>query len=244
MHLYNFDGVKVPFDSSWKRIAVSVSGGADSALLAFLLATLIGKTGIELHIISHIRMWKTKPWQEHDGRAVYNWLVRRFPDITFKRHTNFIPPEMEWGEVGPSMIDEYGRHVSGDNIEQRAFAEYTCFHNFIDAYFNGVTRNPRNVEFKGMPSRDIELTEENHHLFYMKHMGIEACHPFRFTEKSWVMRMYKKLKLTELQDITRSCEGTFDNIDYMSYTPGQYIPVCGECFWCKEREWAMQCQDS
>lgn len=239
MHLYNFEGVKIPFDSSWKSLAVSVSGGADSALLAFMLASLANNLSIEIHVISHIRMWKTKPWQEQDGLNVFNWLCNRFPNIQFVRHVNFIPPEMEWGDKGATMTDEYGRPVSGDNIEQRAFAEYTCFHNDIDAYFNAVTRNPKDVEFNGMPTRDIDPTADNQHLYMMKHMSKDVCHPFRFTEKSWVIKMYKQLGINGLLDITRSCEGTFQDITYETYTPGQFVPTCGECFWCKERDWAI-----
>jgi hypothetical protein len=67
-----------------------------------------------------------------------------------------------------------------------------------------------------------------------------AIHPFRFTEKSWVIKQYKDLEIEELLNITRSCEGEFENLTYETYTPGQYVPTCGKCFWCKEREWAIE----
>jgi 7-cyano-7-deazaguanine synthase in queuosine biosynthesis len=66
-----------------------------------------------------------------------------------------------------------------------------------------------------------------------------VSHPFRFIEKDWVIRQYKKLQLDSLLNLTRSCEGEFPNIDYTNYELGQKVPVCGECFWCKEREWAI-----
>lgn len=229
--------ITIPFDNTWKRIAVSLSGGADSALLAYLLCTKI--TTQELHVISHIRCWKTKPWQVNDALMVYTWLQGKFPHIKMFRHVNFIPPELEWGSIGPTMIDEYGKLVSGDNIEQRAYAEYVCYTNDIDIYFNAVTRNPRNVDFHGMPTRDIDLTDNNKHLELMTHMGRLAAHPFRFKEKKEIISEYKRQGIWDLFEITRSCEGTVDNFDYRSYSKGQYVPTCGECFWCKEREWAI-----
>jgi hypothetical protein len=239
MNFYEIDGVKLPFDKKWNSVAISLSGGADSALLAFLLCS-IAPQGFHFHIISHIRCWKEKPWQQYDGLNVYRWLVNRFTYHTFERYTNFISPDLEYGKMGPNLIDEYGKQVSGDNIEIRSFAEYICFQKNIDAYYNAVTRNPRLANFNGMLERNIEPTTENEHLYMMKHMDRWAIHPFRFTDKSWVIKQYKENNLEDLLELTRSCEGTFKELNYKNYTPGQYVPVCGECFWCKERKWAIE----
>jgi hypothetical protein len=234
--------VTIPFDPNWKSVAISLSGGADSALLAYMVCSM-APTNFNIHIISHIRCWKTRPWQQQDSLNVYNYLVQKFPKLNFKRHINFISPELEYGSIGPNLVDEYGKHVSGDNIEKRAFAEYVCFYENCDAYYNGVTRNPRLALFNGMRERDIEPTEENKHLEYMIHMGKVASHPFRFVDKAWIVLQYKALGIMDLFNITRSCEGEFEDINYKNYTPGQYVPVCGKCFWCQERQWALSCLD-
>lgn len=240
MNLHNIDGLTIPLDKTWQRIAISLSGGADSALLAYLLCSLVpSNQSFTVHVISHTRMWKTRPWQGWDSLCVYNWLEKQFPNIHFKRHTNFIAPELEYGNIGPVLTDEYDKQVSGDNIEIRAFAEYVCFWENVDAYYNAVTRNPRNVDFVGIPERDIDPTSDNKHLALMIHMGKYAIHPFRFVEKDWVIKQYKRLGLESLLNITRSCEGEFENLNYENYTPGQYVPTCGKCFWCQERNWAI-----
>jgi hypothetical protein len=240
MNLYNIDGVTIPFDKTWRSISISLSGGADSALLAYLLCSFVPENqSLIVHVISHTRMWKTRPWQGWDSLYVYNWLVNRFPHIKFKRHTNFIAPELEYGSMGPALTDEYGKQVSGDNIEIRAFAEYVCFWENVDAYYNAVTRNPRNVDFVGIPGRDVDPTDNNKHLELMIHMDKYAVHPFRFVEKDWVVRQYKRLDIESLFNISRSCEGEFENLTYKNYIPGQYVPTCGKCFWCQEREWAI-----
>jgi len=239
--LVHIDGVNIPFDPLWKNIAVSVSGGADSALLACILMELIDSYQCDttVHFISHIRCWKTRPWQQYDSLNVYNYLVKKYPKIKTLRHISFIAPELEYGSVGPTMTDEYGKTVSGDNIQQRAFAEYACTQYSVDCYYNGVTKNPPLNLPGSMPSRFREKTADLEKLELMVHLSFYASHPLRFTDKSWVMRQYSTRDLYTLLDITRSCEGEFKNIDYKSYTPGQYVPLCHNCFWCLEREWAI-----
>ena len=234
--------MEIIFNKDWRNIAISVSGGADSALLAYMLCqkAIEVDANTTIHIINHVRCWKTKPWQRYDADRVYRWLFQRFYHTTFKRHTNFIAPELEYGNIGPNLTDEYGKRVSGDNIQQRAYAEYICNKHDIDAYYNGVTRNPRLAFANGMIERDIEPTEDNKHLLEMEHMGKMVYHPFRFTDKSELLKKYKEFGIMDLFELTRSCEGEVTSVNYESYTPGQYVPICGKCFWCKEREWAIE----
>jgi hypothetical protein len=235
---FNIDGVQLPFDKDWD-FAISLSGGADSALLAYLLSSLANEYQT-IHIINHTRMWKTRPWQQYDALGVYEYLLNAFPKLTYVFHKNFIAPELEYGNMGPNLTDEYGKKVSGDNIQQRAFSEFICHKYNLDAYYNAVTRNPRLAKFNGMAERDIEKNQDNKHLEFMIHMNRVASHPFRFVDKSWILKQYKRLDIMDLFNITRSCEGEFKNITYETYKPRQYVPVCGECFWCKEREWAIE----
>jgi hypothetical protein len=237
MNLHNIDGVTVPFDNSWNSIAISLSGGADSALLAFLLCNIVKNQTI--HVISHTRMWKTRPWQSHDSLAVFIWLSERFHNIKFERHTCFVAPDIEYGNMGPTIKDEYGKMVSGDNAQQRSFAEFICTMHDIPAYYNAVTHNPRGIDLGGMTERDVEPTEDNKHLEMMQHMNRWALHPFRFVDKSWVVKQYKDNDIMDLFHTTRSCEGEFAELDYTTYVYGMDVPECGKCFWCKERAWAL-----
>ena len=239
MKLHNIDNVNIPFDENWNSIAIGLSGGADSALLTYLLCSL-APSNFKIHIISHIRCWKDKPWQQQDSLNVFHWMINRFPNISFERHTNFIAPDLEYGANGPIIKDEYDKMVSGDNAESRGFAEYICFQNNIDAFYNAVTRNPKEINLGGMLERDIDPTPENTHLTIMKHMDRWALHPLRFIDKSWIIQQYKNNSLEDLLSLTRSCEGIFEDLNYKNYTPGQHIPLCETCFWCKERAWAIE----
>jgi hypothetical protein len=185
-------------------------------------------------------MWKTRPWQSYDSKKVYDYLAYKFRGRAFIKHTNFVAPDIEHANMGATLKDEYGKMVSGDNAQQRAFAEYLCYYHNIDAYYNAVTRNPKDIDLNGMIERDVDPSTDNQHLQLMTHMGRIVSCPFRFVDKSWVLKQYKRLGIEDLFSLTRSCERDIPGIDYTNYTPGQLVPTCGECFWCKERAWAIE----
>lgn len=222
--LYDFDGVDIPFDPAWKNIAISLSGGCDSALLTHQLCTLVEDTTI--HIISNVRMWRTRPWQKYNSLDVFNYFVEKFPNIKFVRHENFIPPELEGVYIGPKM---------GNQIITRSYAEYVCVKEGVTAYYAGDTLNPADVT-DGPIDRSISGTTMQP---IREHLGGVACQPYSTVHKDYVVSQYKKLNLWDLFNITRSCEGDFEELDYRNYKPGQQVPICGECFWCKERQWGI-----
>tara|TARA_B110000503_G_scaffold43992_1_gene71914 strand:+ start:2499 stop:3305 length:807 start_codon:yes stop_codon:yes gene_type:complete len=249
--LHDINGVVFPFNPEWKNIGISVSGGADSALMSVLLCSIISqlKSNTNVHIITNVRCWKTRPWQKHISLNVFNWITNSFPNIQFKRHENFIAPDLEWGSVGPNIQDEYGKLKSGNQIELRAHAEYVAHTENLDAWYCGVTKNP-DKEFDGrLLARDIEDATLDR--LIKIHMGGLACHPFTHVQKDWIVAQYKKLGIMDLFDLTRSCEGdnqtypeVFGDLDYKTYVEGSPVPVCEKCFWCKEREWGVsKCQD-
>ena len=88
--LYNVSGVYIPLDNSWKNIGIGMSGGVDSTLLVYILCTLIEKHNLDIsvHVLSHVRMWKLRPWQKSINLNVFNYIKNRFPNINFKRYEN------------------------------------------------------------------------------------------------------------------------------------------------------------
>jgi hypothetical protein len=235
------DNVNLRIDPAWNNIAISISGGADSALLAYLLCSIISKEqlNIEVHVISHIRMWKTRPWQRYDSLRVYQFLEESFPTISFYRHENFIAPDIEYGRIGPRLRDEYGNMKSGDQITVRSHAEYICATHNIKAWYAALTMNPNDATItNGMPDRVHK--EQDPSLLIVEKQGVYSCHPFLYTTKDWIVKQYQDNNIMNLFEITRSCEGEFDGLDYTNYIPFEHVPVCGACFWCKERAWAIE----
>lgn len=216
---------------NWKKIGISISGGADSALLSYLICS---NTDAEIHFTNQIRLWKTRPWQEHVADQVIDWFKKRF-DNKFYVHRNLIPPELEWGDKGPTIVDEYGKLKSGNQIILRSHNEYIAHKYKLDALYGGINLNP-DIEIPGA----LEDRNEGHILPYFVHDRINICHPFVHTKKDWIIKQYYEYDILDLLNLTRSCEGEFEGIDYKTYTSGQEVPVCEKCFWCQERKWAIE----
>ena len=223
------DGVYFPFDKKWKRIGISLSGGADSALLAYFV---LSNTSADIYFTTQIRMWKTRPWQRYVARDVVSWFREKFKH-RIEHLENFVPPEME--EPNTTYItDEYGKSKPGNRIILRAYNEYVAHTYKLDAWYAGVNLNP-DTKFNGAPEdRNQSVLPKE-----ITHMGVTVCHPFVDVKKDWIIRQYMKNSIGELLEITRSCEGEFADLNYTNYKPYQRVPTCGTCFWCKEREWGI-----
>lgn len=215
----------------WTKIGISISGGADSSLLAFLICS---NSSAEIHFTNQIRLWKTRPWQEYVADQVIDWFKKRFQNKFFV-HRNLIPPELEWGDKGPTIVDEYGKLKSGNQIILRSHNEYIAHKFSLDALYGGINQNP-DIQIEG----SLKDRDEGHIPPYFVHNGIGICHPFVHTKKDWIIKQYYKNNIVDLLNLTRSCEGEFEQICYKNYVPGQYVPVCGKCFWCQEREWGIE----
>lgn len=241
----NISHLDIPFDPNWKRIGVNLSGGADSALLTYLLCNIIENLKLEtkIDIITYVRCWETRPWQGYVSLQVFNWLQERFPNIIQNRHLNYIPPELEHGVAGP-IID--GR--SGDQIIVGSFNKYAAYNFYLDAVFNATSKNPDDLREDRMRNRDKDAEDGNLTDVWMpnKKSNSVFVHPFRFVKKDWIVAQYHILGILDLYKLTRSCEGDINHHEnvkqacehFKDYTPGMHIPECKQCWWCEERAWA------
>ena len=60
--LTTFSKLTIPFDEKWQRIGINLSGGADSALLTYLLCTIIQRNNLDtkVDVITYQRCWETR----------------------------------------------------------------------------------------------------------------------------------------------------------------------------------------
>jgi len=215
---------------AWKRIGISLSGGADSALLAYLI---LEKTDADIYFTTQVRMWRTRPWQRYVAQDIVEWFRRRYSN-RIEHIEGFIPPEMEEPHT-TNIIDEYGVSKPGNRIILRSHNEYIAHTYVLNALYAAVNQNP-DIKFNGALEERNDGVLKPHFI----HNGIDICHPFVYTKKDWIIKQYYDNNIEDLLTLTRSCEGEFEDLDYTTYTPGQTVPICGECFWCKEREWAIE----
>lgn len=248
INLYRFDGLDIPFNPNWKNLGINLSGGADSSCLLMLLCKLIVQTNssCKVHVITHNRCWNSRPWQGPKSLEVFEKFKELFPTIEFIRYTNYIPPELEWGAIGPITTELSGRQRSGDQIIVDSFNKYIMYAKGLEAMYNGTSKNP-DQDFPGKmlnresapedaTLKDVMVVRAKGHVFL----------PFKFVNKAWIVAQYYRQNMSDLYNTTRSCEGSLllneivkDAVPTLDdYKPGMYVPLCGECFWCLERNWA------
>ena len=238
------DNVNIPFNPDWKRIAVNLSGGADSALLTLLLCKHIEHNNIDckIDIITHQRVWNIRPWAGTVSLNVYNKLKEKWPNIIEERITNYVPPELEHSTLGNIVEDR-----SGDQIIVQSYNDFLAQQNDYNAIFNATTKNPS----MDNPAEDRMLNRDHTYFPLNEFMHVMNSYwkimPLIATEKDWVIKQYKDLDMMDIYDITRSCEGDgrdggpLVGKDYLWYKySDEEIVTCGKCFWCVERKWAEE----
>ncbi len=238
---FDQDGVDIPLNPCWNKIAIMLSGGADSASLAYILCAEIEKNKHEctVDILSSHRCWETRPWQADISLRVFAWLKDRFPNIIRERFTTFVAPQLEHGVSG-EMFD--GR--SGEQVLMSEFNNYMAHANGYNAVYNATTANLPGYTGQRMLNRD-EGTEK--FVGIAKEGGWWNLQPYSHVPKDWVIKQYKDLNILDFLNLTRSCEGdsqierTHFGMDATWYKCTGEIPdECGICYWCKERKWAME----
>lgn len=246
LELHRINGLDIPFLSSWKRVALNLSGGADSACLTFLICKIIQDNNFDckVDVITHIRCWDTRPWQEPISEQVFNKLKSMFPNIIENRLTNFISPGIEDGAMGKTIMSK-GVLRSGDQLQVDDFNTFCIFKYKFDAVFNATTHNPHELIIDGEPPLRRIDKENNPPLLILQRNGSLIMLPFLLVDKSWILSQYYLFKIQDLYESTRSCEGDINDATLNKviptledYTPGKYVPICGKCFWCIERTWA------
>ena len=249
LQYFKFNGLEIPFSSLWKKVGINLSGGADSACLTYLLCKIITENNFDtkIDVITHVRCWTTRPWQQPIGLRMYQKLKDMFPNIINQRYENFIAPELEHGVTGYIYEDPiYKKMHSGDQLSVYNFNRYVSYRYNFDAIFNATTKNPP-IDFpKKMDNRDKDAKDGETRDLIISTEGQFLCHPFRFVDKSWIVAQYFYYGIEDLFNLSRSCEVdvTHKKIaptipNYQSYNPEMEVPECGTCFWCLERDWAL-----
>ena len=243
--LTTFSKLTIPFDEKWQRIGINLSGGADSALLTYLLCTIIQRNNLntKVDVITYQRCWETRPWQGYISLQVFDKLKDMFPYIIENRYTTYIPPEIEHGVIGASINGK-----SGDQIIVGSYNKFAAWEYNLDAVYNATSKNPDDLREDRMTNRDKDAEDGviTGLWFYSGKVKSTFVHPFRFVKKDWIVAQYHIHNILDLYDTTRSCEGDINHMEnikeacghFRDYNAGMYIPECKQCWWCEERDWA------
>ena len=232
--------IEVPVKT--ENVIIRLSGGADSALLLYMICDEYQKVNKPLSVWPITVIHGVRNWQSYHAQQVLDYMMDKFPSVNWMTHQvrKCMDPGGKPNNKNANNYVDYQETLIDEVVEM---VGETC------AVFNGVTANPPEEigqEYWGSSKvfgekvwdvrekhRDWELIADRKRVEDDSARKLIHVNPFIQHHKGHVAELYRKYDLIDdLLPITRSCEGW----DYMTTN---YSETCGECWWCMERDWAF-----
>jgi hypothetical protein len=204
-------------DPQFNKVGIKISGGADSAIICYMLSKYKAteRSEITIHPITAVNI--LKPYQLIFSKKVIEFCEKEF-DIKFNEHL-YSDPVME----GPDL------QAAQDKLLNDAFD-----YGIIDCHISGINCNPpievcNSFNEAIIDERDFRRDRTDELKSVMP--GYRAYRPFANLDKKGIKELYDHFDLMDtLFPITKSCEAkTYD----------WSTPHCGTCWWCHERRWGF-----
>jgi len=208
---------KPPYNEVVNNVGVRLSGGADSAILAYMLAIYKRdyRPHINLHPITCVN--DKKPYQEIFAKNV----IKKITELT----------GVEFGE-------HFVKDISGDDYvgNQRKFVEELYSRKKLDIHFMGETMNPPlGIEEEEGWFFDGGGRDTSRDGLGQVHTPVCIYRPLRNINKRGTKELYDYFKVLDtLYPITRSCEMQLDSRYFQSFDVH-----CDRCWFCLERKWGF-----
>ena len=238
MKLYDEYKQVVDFDIAHDidRILISCSGGADSAILFYILCDYLQKqnrTNVTVDMVSFSNDVKWR-WNGRKAADIINYIIDK---LAFKQfdthHVHYIPVQESkyWHPVQRKFFQEFPNAlvITGETCNPKPDAE--------NKYLNDVELAA--LQKRALPERNIDspnikqIYSEHHHKKYTSRFFA----PFTHVDKRFVASMYSEYNVKDMFFLTRSCENVPPSADGY-YKEFENTP-CQKCWWCLERKWAF-----
>lgn len=219
--------VDINIPDTYKSVCVNMSGGADSAILFFVIAKYIQdyRPDIRLSVATQNEANKNY-YMGKNTREIIDFVIKELDFKNFDTHYIY-------------YSDKQSRELSDNFIDKMLSS------NIIDLFIGGTTmpplcEGPALVEIDG---KEVDIKElSNAQLTYDERVSKPIWNskktmykPFVKIDKSFIVDIYN---LYNLQDTmfpkTKSCTTLATNHMFV----GDF-DHCGQCWWCLERKWAF-----
>ena len=201
------------FPRDYKRIGLHLSGGADSALILYLLVKMIQERKDNDVLIYPITGYDVS------SPAISNYIAA-------ENVINWIQDKTNYNLIQPLIVAPYTNKddTKDDMIRstRNYLAQRYCCEVVLDGTSLGMPNSPRSgpVGYQWVDDEQIRgLSIKYPHLF-----------PWATVTKQFIAAQYKKFGIEELSMITNSCINNS-------------VEPCRECWWCQERYWAFGSYD-
>lgn len=204
----------IPDDIS--HVGVKCSGGADSTILLYMIIKYLmehNRQNVSVSILT-LAHSLNKYSNSIVSNKILHWILEHTKFKNFKIHHIL-----------------YVENPHSDSVKSKT--EKIIQNNQIDFVVSGNTANPLvyvdGLSDTGMPERNADQPRFNGPAIdKYRYPGSMFYQPFRQIDKRFIIDMYRMYDVFELFDISKSCTAA--------------VGTCGVCWWCKEREWALNCK--
>lgn len=208
---------KPPHNEVVNRVGIRLSGGADSAILAYMLA--VYKQKYRPHIILHpiTCVNNNKPYQEIFAKRV----IEKITELT-----------------GVKFGEHFVEHIDGSDYtgNQKKFIDELYANRLLDIHFMGETMNPP-LGTEEAEQWFFDGGGRDHARDALGDVHIPVCiyRPLRNINKRGTRELYEYFGVLDtLYPITRSCEMQTDSRFFQSFDIH-----CDRCWFCLERRWGF-----
>ena len=212
------DNIMIDVPDNLTKIGMKISGGADSAIVLYMLCKYIIETGKDCVIVPITVNYAGKAFQTQFAAKVLEYIKTNFV-VNIEKHYTDLNYEFDtYSTVQDSLV----KKLYEDKI--------------IDCHFSGITANPPKEVMEmfntrgPMDSRDREQNKK-------PQIVGNTFFPLINIDKQGVKELYEKFGLLDtLYPLTRSCESFTD--DFSKHC-GEYKDEQDVCWFCKERYWGF-----
>lgn len=241
------NGIPIYFNTSYKKIGVNYSAGADSTILLLILAEIITRFNFDVKIVPlTIARWYDLIDERSDNifNEAFSYLKNRYPTIIEPIIWGFIPPPFENTPLKNIVLpnEEFEdffkvlteRQANSDVLYFQYYNDWASKTYGLDAVYNATTINPvimEPISASPRPFRNSTSESFNYPPWIYKDPRFKhylAVSPFDRVEKSWTTAQYFNFDVEDLYEMTQSC-AVFNGCNDVN-----------ECFHCFEREWAYK----
>jgi hypothetical protein len=211
-----------------KRIGITLSGGADSAILLYILCKYIKDNNLDITILPITSCVLAKPVMIEGTFRVTNKVRELFNyDIPF-------------------LLDNFLYYRGRKVFEYDLYAQVSLLKEGVVDYLMGAGTTYASEEelkkhdmWEDRPEyRAIDYVPSEYENLIPGNDSYKIYKPFLRVDKKFVAEMYEQYGVLEtLYPVTKSCIASF------SVSHGWSKP-CKTCWWCKERFWAFGSYDS
>lgn len=202
------------------KICMNISGGADSAILLWMLINYCEEfiPNAEIHVITSanpIKGWYNAKW----STSVLDKILQLTGTHLIKSHYTFYSDDQRRSEL---------------NEAERMLSKL----HGVTLNIHGTTQNPP-LDVQDLLKGRHEPRDVGHGRPAFKSLSSDIVRwmPVMNVDKRLIAHLYEHFDLMEkLFPFTRSCE---QEAKHNKDEPSWMITHCGECWWCKERKWAF-----